>query len=89
MLTCYQQCDLFVLPNRTIGSDFKGFGIVLLEAESCGKPVVAGTSGGTCETMESPATGRLVDCDDVAAFGDLVSELLLNVELRDQMGQNA
>ena len=89
MRTCYQQCDLFVLPNRTIGSDFEGFGIVLLEAQSCGKPVVAGTSGGTYETMQSPSTGRLVDCDDVAALGDLVSELLLDEQLRDPMAKNA
>src|SRR5262249_56405909 len=37
LIRCYQQCDLFALPNRRIGWDFEGFGIVLLEAQACGK----------------------------------------------------
>ena len=32
LLRCYQQCDLFVLPNRQVGRDIEGFGMVLLEA---------------------------------------------------------
>lgn len=89
MRTCYQQCELFVLPNRTIGSDFEGFGIVLLEAQSCGKPVVAGTSGGTHETMEIDHTGQLVDCEDVDALGEVVSDLLVDEPLRERMGRYA
>ena len=53
LVHCYQQSDLFVLPNRAIGRDVEGFGMVLLEAQACGKPVVAGASGGTAETMRS------------------------------------
>jgi phosphatidylinositol alpha-1,6-mannosyltransferase len=34
LVACYQQCDLFALPNRQVGWDFEGFGIVLLEAQS-------------------------------------------------------
>ena len=45
LVACYQQCDLFALPNRQVGWDFEGFGIVLLEAQACGKPVIAGRSG--------------------------------------------
>jgi phosphatidyl-myo-inositol dimannoside synthase len=57
LVQCYQQCDLFALPNREINGDFEGFGIVLLEAQACGKPVLAGDSGGTAETMRT-ADGR-------------------------------
>ena len=32
LLQCYQQCDLFALPNRQVGQDIEGFGMVLLEA---------------------------------------------------------
>jgi len=76
LLRCYQQCDLFVLPNRDVGGDIEGFGIVLLEAQSCGKPVVAGRSGGTAETMRVPDTGRLVNCDSPDELARVVCELL-------------
>lgn len=63
MTAMYQQCDLFVLPNRTIGGDIEGFGMVLLEAQACGKYVVAGNSGGTRETMSVGETGFVIDCN--------------------------
>jgi phosphatidylinositol alpha-1,6-mannosyltransferase len=86
LVRCYQQCDLFVLPNRQIGTDVEGFGIVLLEAQSCGKPVVAGASGGTAETMQVPETGRLVSCDRPGELAELVVELLADRELLGRMG---
>jgi phosphatidylinositol alpha-1,6-mannosyltransferase len=62
MIACYQQCDLFILPNRTIDNDIEGFGMVLVEAQACGKPVIAGDSGGTRETMLVGETGWVIDC---------------------------
>ncbi|MFL5244262.1 MAG: glycosyltransferase family 4 protein [Gemmataceae bacterium] len=73
---CYQQCDLFVLPNRQVGQDIEGFGMVLLEAQACGKPVVAGTSGGTVETMDIPNTGLVVDCEDPETLAKAIISLL-------------
>jgi len=70
LVESYQACDLFVLPNREIDGDIEGFGMVLLEAQSCGKPVIAGDSGGTAETMHIPHTGKVIDCtnpDTIAA----------------------
>ena len=89
LIRCYQQCDLFVLPNRDVDGDFEGFGMVLLEAQACGKPVVAGASGGTAETMSIPETGHVVPCerpDDLAA---LVVRLLADKSLRASMGEAA
>jgi phosphatidylinositol alpha-1,6-mannosyltransferase len=86
LLDCYQQCDLFVLPNRQIGEDIEGFGMVLLEAQACGKPVIAGASGGTAETMRIPATGRVVDCNSIQDLSDLVIEMLSDVERLERMG---
>jgi phosphatidylinositol alpha-1,6-mannosyltransferase len=89
LTTCYQQCDLFVLPNREIARDIEGFGMVLLEAQACGKPVVAGTSGGTAETMRVPETGRLVNCDTPAPLASLVIELLSDRPSLKCMGEAA
>jgi phosphatidylinositol alpha-1,6-mannosyltransferase len=76
MTRCYQQCDLFVLANRTVGADIEGFGMVLLEAQACGKAVVAGDSGGTGETMSVPDTGRIVNCDGPEKLAGVLAELL-------------
>ena len=34
LITCYQQCDLFVLANRQVGWDVEGFGMALVEAQA-------------------------------------------------------
>ncbi len=70
MAAMYQQCDVFILPNRTIGGDIEGFGMVLLEAQACGKYVVAGNSGGTKETMRVGETGFVIDCSSPSAIVD-------------------
>src|SRR5262249_17681185 len=67
LLQAYQQCDLFALPNRTVDGDFEGFGMVLLEAQACGRAVLAGNSGGTDEAVRAGATGVMVDCAAPAA----------------------
>src|SRR5262249_50179864 len=85
LVRCYQQCDVFVLPNRDVGGEIEGFGIVLLEAQACGKPVVAGRSGGTAETMQVPDTGRLVDCESPDELARVVAELLNDSAERARM----
>jgi len=89
MAKCYQQCDLFVLPNRQVGANFEGFGMVLLEAQACGKPVIAGASGGTAETMRIPETGRRVDCEGPELLAETVIELLSNPAEMRAMGERA
>ncbi|MGE3805055.1 MAG: glycosyltransferase family 4 protein [Gemmataceae bacterium] len=83
---CYQQCDLFVLANRTIGADFEGFGMVLLEAQACGKPVVAGESGGTAETMRIPETGLVLPCEEPDLLAEKLAELLKDPDRLAGMG---
>ncbi|MCH8923659.1 MAG: glycosyltransferase family 4 protein [Planctomycetes bacterium] len=89
MIQCLQQCDLFALPNRDVDGDFEGFGMVLLEAQACGRPVLAGDSGGTSETMRVGETGRIVPCDHPDPLADAVIELLGDEDIRQQMGQAA
>jgi phosphatidylinositol alpha-1,6-mannosyltransferase len=89
LIHCYQQCDLFVLPNRQVGQDIEGFGMVLVEAQACGKPVVAGASGGTAETMRVPETGRIVCCEGPDLLAEVVVSLLTDLDLRTRMGEAA
>jgi phosphatidylinositol alpha-1,6-mannosyltransferase len=89
LVECYQQCDLFVLPNRAVGKDIEGFGMVLLEAQACGKAVVAGSSGGTAETMRIPQTGQVVPCEGPTQLGTLVADLLKDKGRLEAMGAAA
>lgn len=86
LIQCYQQCDLFALPNRQIGGDIEGIGIVLLEAQAAGKPVVAGDSGGTRETMRIPETGVVVPCEVPGPLAHQIAELLGNPQRLETMG---
>lgn len=83
---CYQQCDLFALPNRQVGQDIEGFGMVLLEAQACARPVLAGASGGTAETMRVGETGIVVNCEGPELLATSVTDLLLDPERRQRMG---
>ncbi len=89
LVDCYRQCDLFVLANREIDGDIEGFGLVLLEAQACGRPVVAGDSGGTRETLDPGTTGFLVDCGGPAELASLLSEQLADRNRLDGMGAAA
>ncbi len=87
LLHCYQQCDVFALANRTIGKDVEGFGMVLLEAQACGRPVLAGTSGGTAETLRPNESGTVVSCDRADEPAAALAELLTDRDRLDRMGR--
>lgn len=89
MRHAFQQCDLFALPNREVEGDIEGFGIVLLEAQACGKPVIAGNSGGTPETILPETTGKIIDCNSESTLASIVSELLLSPDRTATMGAAA
>ena len=71
--------DVFAMPARTRGGglDVEGLGIVYLEAQAAGLPVVAGNSGGAPETVTG-ATGIVVNGASVpeltAALIDILSD---------------
>ncbi len=63
-------CDLLVLPSLS-----EGFGVVLVEAMACGKPVVATRCGGP-EDIVTPETGILVPPGDYLALAEALLEVL-------------
>jgi phosphatidylinositol alpha-1,6-mannosyltransferase len=83
----YAAADVFLHPNRICQADSEGFGIVFLEAQASGKPVIGGRSGGVPETMIEGKTGLLVSGEDVAETAAALRRLVEDRELRSQMGQ--
>jgi len=72
----YDLADLFLMPSRvTQAGDSEGFGIVFLEAQARGVPVIAGDEGGMADAV-CPEAGRLVDGHDVQAIAHAVSDIL-------------
>ena len=64
------------------------FGRVLIEAMSCGKPVIAYMSGGPKEII-TEKTGFLIPTGEIEIFANKIEELLRDDELRINMGKNA
>jgi phosphatidylinositol alpha-1,6-mannosyltransferase len=75
------------MPNRQIGEDIEGFGIVFLEAGASGKPVIGGKSGGAQEAILNDLTGICVDGTSLEAVAAAVIELLANPTKAHAMGQ--
>ena len=74
----YAAGDVFAMPCRTRrgGLDVEGLGMVYLEAASCGRPVVADTSGGAPEAVLDGVTGQVVDPRSPTAVATAVAGLL-------------
>lgn len=85
----YAAGDVFAMPCRTRnrGWDVEGLGIVYLEAGAVGLPVIAGDSGGAPDAVLDGQTGYVVNGRDLGQVADRVSELLLDEDLAQRMGQ--
>ena len=80
----YNACDIFAMPTRTL----EMFGMAAVEAQACGKPVVASDHGGLRETVPESA-GRRFRVGDAAGLAAQLDELLGNPALRKTLGAHA
>lgn len=80
--------DVAAVPVRTRGGglDVEGLGIVYLEAQACGVPVVAGDSGGAPETVTDD-TGIVVDGRDRGSIVAAIDALLRDPARAKAMGE--
>ena len=85
----YAAGDVFAMPCRTrrAGLDVEGLGMVFLEAAACGRPVVAGTSGGAPEAVREGLTGHVVDPRSPDAVADALAGLLDEPDRTRTMGR--
>lgn len=81
----YCESSIFVLSSR-----YEGFGMVLVEAMTCGVPGVAfNCPSGPSEIIEEGVDGFLVENGNVAQLADRICQLIENDTMRKEMGANA
>jgi phosphatidylinositol alpha-1,6-mannosyltransferase len=76
------------MANRQMrDGDVEGFGIVFVEAGACGKPMIAGASGGTGDAVHDGLNGLRVDGTSVDAIARAIVRLAADQELRRRIGE--
>lgn len=78
----YQGCAAFAFPSR-----YEGFGFPLLEAMQSGAAVVAGNGSSLPEVVGE--AGLLADAEDVRAFSSALARVLVDMDLRRELGWRA
>jgi phosphatidylinositol alpha-mannosyltransferase len=79
----YRTADIFCAP----ATGGESFGIVLLEAMSCGKPVIASNIAGYASVLTHNEQGLLVPPRDVDSLAQSLLTLLNDSSLRERMGE--
>lgn len=81
----YQSADIFVMPTHKTQFDREGFGIVYLEAQLFGLPVIASKHPGVDEAVLDKQTGMLVN-EQEDELREAIQRLTVDAELRKRMG---
>lgn len=79
-----KELDIVMLTSRNEGTPLS-----LIEAQFCGKPVVATDAGGVRDTFINNESGFLIPQNDIKMFVEKLSLLISNKSLREEMGKKA
>lgn len=85
----FDTADVFAMPCRTRlgGLEPEALGIVFLESQASGKPVLVGDSGGAPETVLHGETGYVVDPFNPTGIATRAIELLADTEHARDLGR--
>lgn len=84
----YNLAHVYAMPNSEDKGDMEGFGMVFLEANACGKPVIGGRSGGSKEAVLDGETGILVDPYEPGELVEALRLLANHGASRKKLGEN-
>lgn len=84
LVAVYQAADIVAVPSYN-----ESFGLVAVEAQASGTPVVAARVGGLPIAVRDGETGVLVRGHEPAAWADALGQLLDDDDLRIGMGETA
>ena len=85
LIEYYKSSDVVVLPSTTVQ---EGFGMVLIEGNACGKPVIGTKIGGIQYVIKDGETGLLVPPKNPDALAGAIIKLLNDEDLAKMMGGN-
>jgi len=87
LINIYNMCDVFVMPSKTTPPDVEGFGIVFLEANACGKPVIGTNSGGIPSAIINNKTGLIVHEENISELSKAITNLLIDRQKAKELGK--
>lgn len=74
--------DVYVAASR-----FESFGVAVIEASACERPVVVSDAGGLPEVVQHGQTGFVTPVENVPALQAALKTLVLDAGLRERFGQ--
>jgi len=88
LIKLYHLSKIFLLTPRTINNVFEGFGLVYLEANACGKPVIGTYGCGAEDAIINNYNGLLVPQDNPKKTAEAIKCLLDNPAFAKKLGEN-
>jgi glycosyltransferase involved in cell wall biosynthesis len=85
VINYYNMLDIYVAVSTL---DSESFGVAVLEASSCEKPVIVSDVGGLPEVVENGVTGFVVPARDSDSTAIAMEKLILDKQLRERFGAN-
>jgi L-malate glycosyltransferase len=79
----HNKLDISVFPST---EDSETFGVSVLEASACGKPVIVSNIGGLPEVIENNKTGILINPKSIPELAEAIEKLVLSKQLREEYG---
>lgn len=89
LLNLYRKAKLFVLLPINEGFHFEGFGLVYLEANACGLPVIGTSGSGVEDAISDSRTGFLVPQNDLEKSGEAIMEFIERPGMSEGMSVSA
>ncbi len=83
-IAMFQNCAFYGLA-----SSGEAYNLTVLEAQACGKPVIAFSTGGVPELVLDRKTGFLIKPNNLKSFSEKIKLLTVNKKLRERMGKEA
>lgn len=68
-------------------SDYESFGVSIIEASACEKPVVVSNVGGLPEVVDDGKTGFIVPPANPQKAAEAIEKLIVNINLREKFGK--